>query len=249
MWPAARSGPLDPDETLLYDGTRVTPGSGLQRALMASIFIKADPRDESVQRWMGKVEVGDEWVALPLRLLAPGSRREAATRADDLRAEIRAGLLSETTRTRLGDRTFARLTTAIGRSSMQAEAGRATTGQSVCAADIAPVSAKDTRTKHPREATVTEHGERRRISVLRRFVARLAETGDSKTGKGRRVPVVPEWVRRALVEARARPGVTVDSPACPNVVGGPFVRDGSSGDLLAKIIGVPKAPRHGEISG
>lgn len=83
---------------------------------MASIFPKADPKDESAKRWMAKVKVCGEWRSISLRLrVVPGTKREAQQRADSLQAEIKAGILSDATRVWLGDVTAAKLAVEIGR--------------------------------------------------------------------------------------------------------------------------------------
>src|SRR4051812_27593749 len=83
---------------------------------MASIFQKADPKDQSAKRWMAKVKVGREWRALSLRFRAgAGNKREAQQRAGSLQAEIMAGVLSDSTRAWLGDVTAVRLSVEIGR--------------------------------------------------------------------------------------------------------------------------------------
>lgn len=83
---------------------------------MASIFQKSDPKDQSIRRWMGKVKIGDQWKAVSLRLKAvPGTKREAQQRVDSLQVEIKAGVLSSSTRSWLGAISAAKLMKDIGR--------------------------------------------------------------------------------------------------------------------------------------
>jgi integrase len=138
---------------------------------MASVFQKPDPKDAGTKRWMGKVKVGDDWRTFSLRLKAlPGTKREAQTRVDSLQVEIKAGVLSDSTKAWLGDVAVAKLEMEMGRRSANIQEGGYDSWNAAGQAWLKACEPRDTRQKPEGRAKMEQKTKKSRKYKLKSFL-------------------------------------------------------------------------------
>lgn len=136
---------------------------------MATVFTKSDPKTPAVRRWMAKLKLAGRWRGVSLRLVAsPGTKREAAKRADDLQAELRAGAISGC-RAWLGEVTSRKLEAMLGTAVASGDS-IITSWRQAYDAYLRACDPKDTRVVVPGKAKCEEKTKISRKYKLRLFV-------------------------------------------------------------------------------
>jgi integrase len=142
---------------------------------VAFIYEKPDPKS-GTSRWMGRIRIGSEDLAVSLRLKSAGTKRSAQARVDTLQAEVAAGALSAATAEWLGSATTARLNALMARALVGAKGNGPGSWESAYLGYIKSCEAKDTKAVIPGTAMTVDRTKRHRTAVVRKMTRWLIET-------------------------------------------------------------------------
>ncbi|MBX6316038.1 MAG: hypothetical protein IRY99_24465 [Isosphaeraceae bacterium] len=144
---------------------------------MAFLYSKPDPSGRA-ERWMVRIKIGKQQVAVSLRLKVSGTKKLAEARANTLQAECHAGALSPSTADWLGPKTTARLQRLMAQARLSQSAGAPDSWDAAYRGYLAACEAKDSVTPIPGTARTVERTKKVRREKVRQIARWLQSRGE-----------------------------------------------------------------------